>query len=194
MSQKNKNIRNDQSTEATKRNPDGTFAKGNDFAEKYDDSYADKLIEFFSQPLTRIEYKKTYNRNGDLESEYPVEFTADFPTMGMFARSIGVSVSALKAWAGITEDGKYKHNRFALAYARAKEWAGGMMESGALSGKLDANMAKFVLTNDYGKQDKQVIDTRVTGIDEKDLALIQRVEARLSAQKKDGGDGGNANT
>ena len=194
MSQKNENIRNDQSAEATKRNPDGTFAKGNDFAEKYDDSYADKLIEFFSQPLTRIEYKKTYNRNGDLESEYPVEFTADFPTMGMFARSIGVSVSALKAWAGITEDGKYKHDRFAFAYARAKEWAGGMMESGALSGKLDANMAKFVLTNDYGKQDKQVIDTRVTGIDEKDLALIQRVEARLSAQKKDGDDGGNANT
>ena len=176
------------------RNPDGTFAKGNDFAEKYDESYADKLIEFFSQPLTRIEYKKTYNKNGDIESEYPVEFTADFPTMGMFARSINVSVSALKAWAGITEDGKYKHDRFASAYARVKEWAGGMMESGALSGKLDANMAKFVLTNDYGKQDKQVIDTRVTGIDEKDLALIQRVEARLSAQKKDGGNGGNQDT
>ena len=68
------------------------------------------------------------------------------------------------------------------------------MESGALSGKLDANMAKFVLTNDYGKQDKQVIDTRVAGIDEKDLALIQRVEARLERQKKDGDDGGNKDT
>lgn len=177
-----------------KRNPDGTFAKGNDFAEKYDESYADKLIEFFSQPLTKIEYKRTYNKSGDIESEYPVEFTADFPTMGMFARSINVSVSALKSWAGITEGGKYKHDRFASAYARVKEWAGGMMESGALSGKLDANMAKFVLTNDYGKQDKQVIDTRVTGIDEKDLALIQRVEARLAGQKKDGDDGGNKDT
>lgn len=195
MSQKETKKTTTKKTNASqKRNPDGTFAKGNDFAEKYDESYADKLIEFFSQPLTRIEYKKTYNKNGDIESEYPVEFTADFPTMGMFARSINVSVSALKAWAGLTEDGKYRHDRFASAYARVKEWAGGMMESGALSGKLDANMAKFVLTNDYGKQDKQVIDTRVTGIDEKDLALIQRVEARLSAQKKDGGNGGNTDT
>ena len=177
-----------------KRNSDGTFAKGHDFSEKYKDEYAEALIEFFSQPLTRTEYKRTYNKNGDIESEYPVEFTNDFPTMGMFARSINVSVSALKAWAGITEGGKYKHDHFASAYARVKEWAGGMMESGALSGKLDANMAKFVLTNDYGKQDKQVIDTRVTGIDEKDLALIQRVEARLERQKKDGDDGGNKDT
>ena len=177
-----------------KRNPDGTFAKGNDFSEKYDESYADKLVEFFSQPLTKIEYRRTYNRNGGIDSESPVEITNDFPTMGLFARSIGVSVSALKSWAGITEDGKYKHDRFASAYARVKDWAGGMIESGALTGKLDANMAKFVLTNDYGKQDKQVIDTRVTGIDEKDLALIQRVEARLAGQKKDGDDGGNKDT
>ena len=176
-----------------KRNPDGTFAKGNDFAEKYDESYADKLIKFFSQPLTRTEYKRSYYQDGKLKEESPIEITGDFPTMGMFARSINVSVSSLKAWAGITEDGKYKHDRFASAYARVKEWAGGMMESGALSGKLDANMAKFVLTNDYGKQDKQVIDTRVTGIDEKDLALIQRVEARLGGQQKDGIDGGDQN-
>ena len=89
-----------------KRNPDGTFAKGNDFAEKYDDSYADALIEFFSQPLTRTEYKRSYYQNGEVKEEYPVEITTDFPTMGMFARSIGVSVSALKLWAGITEGGR----------------------------------------------------------------------------------------
>lgn len=177
-----------------KRNPDGTFAKGNDFAEKYDESFADQLIEFFSQPLTRTEYKRSYYQNGQVKDEFPVEITVDFPTMGLFARSINVSVSALKAWAGITEGGKYRHDRFASAYARVKEWAGGMMESGALSGKLDANMAKFVLTNDYGKQDKQVIDTRVSGVDEKDLALIRKVEARLAGQKKDGNDGGNEDT
>ncbi len=195
MSQKEINKTTTQKTkESPKRNPDGTFAKGNDFAEKYDESYADKLIEFFGVPLTQIVYKRSYYKDGKVKEEYPIEITNDFPTMGMFARSINVSVSALKSWAGITENGKYKHDRFASAYARVKEWAGGMMESGALSGKLDANMAKFVLTNDYGKQDKQVIDTHVTGIDEKDLALIQRVEARLSAQKKDGGNGGNQDT
>lgn len=166
------------------RNPDGTFAKGNDFSEKYDEKYADQLIEFFSQPLTRVEYKRTY-KDGQLTSETPIEFKCDFPTMGMFARSIGVSVSALKAWAGITEDGKYKHDRFASVYARVKEWAGGMMESGALSGKLDANMAKFVLTNDYGKQDKQVVEQNVQGISERDLEMIRRVEERL-ARNEDG--------
>lgn len=171
----------------TGRNPDGTFAKGNVFSEKYDDSYADELIEFFSKPLTRIEYKKTYFK-GELSSETPIEITNDFPTMGMFARRIGVSVSALKAWAGITEDGKYKHDRFASAYACVKEWAAGMMESGALSGKLDTNMAKFVLTNDYGKQDKQVVDTNITGIDEKDLALIRKVEARLGGKSEESHD------
>ena len=172
------------------RNPDGTFAPGNDCAEKYDDKYADMLLEFFSKPLSRVEYKRTY-KDGELASETPIEFINDFPTMGMFARSIGVSVSALKAWAGITEDGKYRHSRFASAYARVKEWAGGMIESGALSGKVDANMAKFVLTNDYGKQDKQVIDTHVNGIDEKDLALLKRVEARLSEQNAVENDGSN---
>lgn len=178
MSQKNTKKETTQQKNDSKRNSNGTFAKGNDFAEKYDESYADKLIEFFSQPLTRTEYKRSY-KNGEVEFEQPIEFINPFPTMGMFARSIGVSLSAIKSWAGITEDGKYRHDRFALAYARVKGWAGDMIESGALSGMLDSNMAKFVLTNDYGKQDKQVVDTRVTGISEKDLALIQRVEARL---------------
>ena len=164
------------------RNPDGTFAKGNSFAEKYEEQYADKLIEFFSQPLSRIEYKRTYDENGNIKSEKPVEIVNDFPTIGMFARSIGVSVSAIKSWAGITEDGKFKHDRFAAAYAKVKEWAGGMLESGSISGKLDSSMAKFVLTNDYGKQDKQVIDATVNGLSEKDLALIERVAARLGGQ------------
>lgn len=169
------------------RNPDGTFAAGNEFAEKYKDEYADMLLEFFSKPISKIEYKKNYFK-GELSSETPIEFIEDFPTMGMFARSIRVSVSTLKAWAGVTFDGKFKQDRFASAYACVKEWAGGMIESGALSGKLDANMAKFVLTNDYGKQDKQVIDTHVTGIDEKDLALIQRVEERLKSRGTNDGD------
>lgn len=166
-------------TASINRTPDGRFAKGNDLSEKYEEKYADELLKFFSQPLSRIEYKRTYDENGNIKSERPVEIVNDFPTMGMFARSIGVSVSAIKTWAGITEDGRFKHERFAAAYAKVKEWAGGMLESGAISGKLDASMAKFVLTNDYGKQDKQVIDATVNGLSEKDLALIERVNARL---------------
>ena len=160
------------------RNADGTFAPGNNFAGVYQEDFADKLLEFFSQPLSHIEMKKTYFK-GELSAEIPIEFVSDFPTMGMFARSIGVSVSALKAWAGITEEGKYLHPRFASAYACVKEWAEGMMESGALAGKLDANMAKFVLTNDYGKKDSKVVETKVPEIDEKTRAVIERVAKRL---------------
>ena len=135
-------------------------------------------IVAYKQPITRTEMKRTYFK-GELSSEIPIEFTNDFPTMGMFARSIGVSVSAVKAWAGVTEDGKYKHDRFASAYACVKEWAEGMMESGALSGKLDANMAKFVLSNDYGKKDSKTVETSLTGIDERTLAVIERVAKRV---------------
>lgn len=178
MSRKKKN-----ETVKEGRNADGTFAPGNNFAEVYRDEFADKLLEFFSQPLTYTEMKVTYFK-GEVSSETPVEFVRDFPTMGMFARSIGVSVSALKAWAGITEDGRYLHPRFASAYACVKEWAEGMMESGALSGKLDANMAKFVLTNDYGKKDSRVVEAK-TEIDERTRAVIERVAKRLNSSTND---------
>lgn len=146
-----------QKTEGTGRNPDGTFAAGNNFAEIYREEYADMLLDFFNKPITRVEYKRTY-KDGVITSETPIVVANDFPTMGMFARSIGVSVSALQVWAGVKGDGK--HDRFAAAYARVKEWAGGMMQSGALTGVLDANMAKFVLSNDYGMNEKH--DANVT--------------------------------
>lgn len=130
------------------------FEENNKAAEKYKDEYADALIEFFSKPVTRVEYARKYDKDGNVIAETPIEFKNDFPTMGLFAREIGVSVSALHAWAGITEDGKYKHHRFASAYTRAKDWAGGLIESGALSGKLDSNMAKFLLVNNYGMTEK----------------------------------------
>ena len=164
-----------------KRNPDGTFAKGNDFSEKYKPKYAQDLIDFFNKPLMRQEERKTA-KGGTVLVSVPNEF----PTMGLFARSIGVSVSALQAWAGLTHGGKYKHNQFAAAYVCVKGWAEGMIESGALIGVLDSNMAKFVLTNDYGKKEAPLVENNVTGIDEADLEMIRRVEARLRGT--DGGE------
>lgn len=168
------------------RNPDGTFCAGNQFAEKYKESYAKKLIDFYSQPLVREETRQ--GKNGMVT----VTVTNQFPTLGLFARSIGVSVSALKAWAGITHGGKYRHDRFASAYARVLEWAEGMIESGAMTGIYDANMAKFVLSNDYGKREAPIVENNVTPqIAEADLEMIRRVEARLRAQ---GGSDGGANS
>jgi hypothetical protein len=148
------------------RNPDGTFAPGNGFSAKYKDEYADMLIEFFSQPLTKIEYEEEFDKDGNVKYRKPIEMVVDFPTFGMFARSIGVSVSAIQAWAGLKEDGKYKKPRFAIAYACAKEWAEGMMESGGITGKLNANMVKFVLTNDYGKKNDAAMALEITFPDE----------------------------
>lgn len=150
------------------RNPDGTFAPGNGFANKYKDEFADQLLEFFSKPMTRIEYEEEFDKDGNLKHRKPVEMVEDFPTIGMFARSIGVSVSAVQAWAGLKEDGRYRKARFATAYACALEWAGGMMESGGLTGKLNANMVKFVLTNDYGKKNDATITLDVSLPDEID--------------------------
>ena len=144
------------------RNPDGTFAPGNGFSEKYDDEFVDKLYEFFSQPLTKIEYEEEYDKDGNIKYKKPIEMISDFPTFGMFARSIGVSVSAIEAWAGLKFDGKYKKPRFATAYACVKEWAAGMMESGGITGKLNANMVKFVLTNDYGKKNDATMTLDIT--------------------------------
>ncbi len=172
------------------RDEKGRFTKGNTFSDKYDERYADALIEFFKKPLVRIEYEKHYDKDGNLLEEIPIQFVDAFPTMGMFAMSIGVSLTTIKSWAGISDNGQYKKPRFAAAYQRAKEWAGGMIESGALSGKLNANMAKFVLTNDYGKRESQEINVRPSDMSEKDLALIRRVEARLAAMdRSEGGDG-----
>ena len=63
------------------------------------------------------------------------------------------------------------------------------MEAGALSGKLNANMAKFVLTNDYGKEERQVIEQNLSGISERDLALIKRVGERIAASSAEGDNG-----
>jgi hypothetical protein len=141
------------------------------------------LVEFFSKPLERVEYARKYNSEGRCVQETPIQFINDFPTMGMFARSIGVALSTIKDWAGITKGGQFKQSRFALAYACVIEWAGEMIESGALSGKLDSNMAKFVLTNNYGKQEKHVIDNNIKGLDEKEMEMIRRVEARLNGKE-----------
>lgn len=169
------------------RNPDGTFKEGNQFSEKYKESYAKKLIEFYSQPLVREETRPT--KNGGMVT---VTVTNQFPTLGLFARSIGVSVTAIRAWAGVSYGGKYRHDRFAIAYTRVLEWAEGMIESGAMTGMYDANMAKFVLSNDYGKREAPIVENNVTArIDEADLEMIRRVEERLKKQGVTDGDGKN---
>lgn len=46
--------------------------------------------------------------------------------------------------------------------------------------------AKFEVVNNHGKADKQEVETNVVGgLDEKTLAMIQRVGERLNGKKED---------
>ena len=174
----------------TKRNKKGQFQKGNTIGKetrfkdknkvacKYDDKYCDELIQFFSKPATRVEYKETYYK-GELTSRTPILLPEEYPTFEMFAAKIGVSTSTLKNWCE-------EHARFADCYARAKEIQFGKLTSNAITGIYNPIYAKFEAVNNHSLKDKQEIDTTVKGeaIDDKTKALIERVEKRLKGAEE----------
>lgn len=155
------------------------FKKDNQAACKYDPKYCDELIEFFSKPATRVEYKETYYK-GELTSRTPILLPEEYPTFEMFAAKLGVSASTLKNWSK-------EYPRFADCYARAKEIQYAKLTSNAMTGVYNPIYAKFEAVNNHSLKDKQEIETNVKGeaIDEKTRALIERVEKRLKSAEKD---------
>lgn len=170
------------------RNKQGRFTKGNTIGEetrfkegntdslKYKDEFCDLLLEYFSQPSTRIEYQEKYSK-GQLVAKIPMTLPNEYPTFEMFASKIGVTARVLRQW-------KEEYPRFATAYERAKEIQLAKLTSNTLIGVYNPIYAKFEATNNHGLRDKQEVATNVsgelaTGIDEKTRALIERVEKRL---------------
>lgn len=153
------------------------FKKDNTVASKYKEEYCDKLIEFFSKPPTRVEYKETYFK-GELTSRTPIILPAEYPTFELFAASLNVTTETLKNWCD-------KYPRFKNCYARAKEIQLGKLTSMAITGLYNPVYAKFEAVNNHNQKDKQEIDTNVKSveIDDKTKALIERVEQRLNAEK-----------
>ncbi len=181
---------------APKRNSKGQFVKGNtvgkttrfkkdnDAACKYKDEYCEKLLEFFNQPSTRIEYKKTYFK-GELSSETPIVIPNEYPTFEMFAANLGVTTETLKNWCE-------QYPRFKTYYARAKEIQLAKLTSNALLGLYNPLYAKFEAVNNHKLSDKQEVDSTVSGnvgvgveLDDKTRAMIERVEKRLNGEKKE---------
>ena len=157
------------------------FNKENASACKYKDEYCEMLIEYFSQPATRIEYKETYFK-GELSSKTPIVVLNEYPTFEMFAAKIGVTTDTLRNWAE-------KYPRFRLYYTRAKEIQLGKLTSNAMIGLYNPLYAKFEAVNNHGQKDKQEVDTNVSGgvaieLDERTRALIERVEKRLNGETK----------
>lgn len=181
-----------ESTVKGKRNSKGQFQKGNtegkkfekdnEVALKFKEEYCDLIIEYFSKPPTRVEYKETYYK-GELTSRTPIILPEEYPTFERFAAQIGVSTGTLKNWCE-------KNRRFADCYARAKEIQLGKLTSMAVIGVYNPIYAKFEAVNNHNQKDKQEVDTKVAGapVDEKTLKLIERVEKRLNAEpNKDNG-------
>lgn len=141
----------------------GQFKKGNEIGKetrfkknhtmscKYKPEYCDMLIDYFSQPSTRIEYKRTYFK-GELSSETPIVIPNEYPTFEMFAAKIGVTRETLLNWCD--EYPQFKHY-----YARAKEIQLGKLTSNAMIGLYNPLYAKFEATNNHGMAEQTKNDT-----------------------------------
>lgn len=115
---------------------------------KYKREYCEKLLEYFRVPEREIFYKKTYFNNGILKSEEPITDTpVDLPTFQAFADSIDVDMDTLENWAK-------KHKEFFGAYARAKQIQEAIWLQESLSGRYNAQFAKFFGVNCLGYKDK----------------------------------------
>lgn len=157
------------------------FEKDNKAACKYKPEYCEKLIDYFNQPATRVEYKETYYK-GELNARIPIVMPAEYPTFELFAAMLGVSVRTLKNWCD-------KYPRFADCYARAKEIQYGKLTSLAVTGLYNPVYAKFEAVNNHDKKDKSEVEQKVSGtvnaVDDKTLRLIERVERRLDGNTQD---------
>lgn len=174
------------------RNEKGQFVKGNEigsetrfseghkFSDKYKEEYATELLDFFSQPATRVEYKETYFK-GELTSRVPIVVANEYPTFQLFAAKIGVTMETLRHWCE-------RYPQFNDTYIRAKEIQLGKLTSNTLTGLYNPVYAKFEAVNNHHMTDKQVTESKVegnvsTGLDDKTKALIERVARRLNGDK-----------
>lgn len=120
---------------------------------KYKKEYCQEIIDFFESEPKTIGYKRTYFMSGALKSEEPT--ARWFPTFQGFARSIGVDLLTLERW-------RDKHPEFRSAYARAKEIQEEIWLQESLSGRFNAQFAKFFGVNCLGYKDKVEQETTIT--------------------------------
>jgi hypothetical protein len=161
---------------------DTRFREGHDFSNKYKEEYCDKIIEYFSKPVTRTEYKEIL-RNGEVVAREPIEFIEPYPTFEGFAVSIGVVHDTLLEWQKV-------HPQFRTAYIQAKNIQYDKLSGNTVIGRYNPVFAKFLAVNNFGMSDKQEVESKVqakveSGIDAKTLAMIERVSKRIENERKD---------
>ncbi len=149
------------------------FKDGNEAASKYKEEYCEAIIAFFSKPSTRLEYKERY-RDGEVIERTPIIVAEEFPTIELFAESIGVHHETLRNWA-------QSHPRFRVAYQRARNIQLGKLANNAMTGLYNPKFAIFFAENNFDMTEKAQVDNKVQhiGLDEDTKRLLENAYKRL---------------
>lgn len=164
---------------------------------KYKPEYAEAMLKYFNKDVVKKIETVTSGSNGKggewskTEVRYEALF---FPTLELFAESIGVNDDTLVEWAGkYPADyrdqalaGTLRHPDFSAAYTRAKKVQKGAVMQYAMIGKLNAGFAQFFAVNNLGMKSKTFVDNsgevvhRFEDMNDEQLdAAIKAREARL---------------
>ncbi|MCD8309443.1 MAG: DNA-packaging protein [Clostridia bacterium] len=157
----------------TRKPNSGQFKKGNEIGKATRAKPGDKLA---------CKYKPEYGEQ--MLAFFTRDYDDFYPTFQRFAVNIGVVVNTLLEWCE-------EYPQFANYYERCKALQLDMLTVNAMNGKFNPNYAKFEAINNHGLREKQEIETNVSGsvdigIDDKTLAMIERVGKRLKNGEKDG--------
>ena len=135
---------------------------------KYKPEFADKMVEFFSQPPIRE--VTTIDAKGNETTQV---LPGHFPTLARFATNIGVTKDTLHDWATAKhiETGELKHPDFLSAYKKAKDLQEANLVEGTIAGAYNSTFAIFTAKNVLGWRDK--VEQEITGKDGGPLQAIQ---------------------
>jgi hypothetical protein len=142
-----------------KDTPASVEPKPNGRPPKFQECFAEQLIEFFSQAPTR---EVTVRDKSGNESTQVLPGT--FPTLARFATNIGVTRETLHDWATAKNaDGSPRNPGFSYAYKKAKDLQEANLVEGTIAGAYNSTFAIFTAKNVLGWRDK--IEQEITGKD-----------------------------
>lgn len=131
---------------------------------KYENSFCDKIVDFFDIEPTRTTIEKFYYKNGDVK-EKEIEVANELPFISEFERENKLGIGRCSKWAKakysdnyekIELRGKYKYPNFRQAYKEAKELQKNMLIKLALKGLYQGAFSIFSAKNMIGWRDKTI--------------------------------------
>lgn len=146
----------------------------------YRHEFAAKIIEFFDvEPFEDIPVPQP---SGLVKLQ---RMPRKPPMLGAFAKSIGVSKTAVDTWAtAVNSDGSPRYPEFAEAYARARVMQEELLTVGGSMGAYESRFLAMVMKNLCGWQDQPApkVDHAAVSREELDRRFGQRMEAARQRQ------------